>query len=506
MARKRKPKPNKSLALRPKQETALLQVRNIVLDGEDRQGVFEREVRNANITGFLRGAKTAPVCNVIETTLRSFSADSVDFTRCDFKDDVYRSCSFKNCIFTSASMLYSAVFDSRYENCSFHDTVVQDSEFDQTVFLNCDLSHIVVKACNFSRCEFRGCKTSNKVFEMCRITDCVFENTELQLDTLAENFGITATQYRGILRDGRPDYPHHHIAAIDLEAWLKTAGARPLYKLNVDYYLKGTLLEGSPYLDESMNLSSWAPMFRTTGSFIVALNQWVAFCLWLHEHDALMIHTLVCLHSMTDQLLRKLTEADANHQALAGISGAHLSLARAIDQYLSTLDQAVQTLSQDVTFLVEGEGTEDYYYEALDSLFSRAPARITSLIPHNSPWELALRFAPHASTMAFMALFLATRTRIELSRVARTVEANSRALTVNRGRKKRKRATTVDKAVQTPQSLMRVEFGGNHPIGNNPSLQLRAFLPGNLLAELKLNIGSQRVAKLRKVLVDLLKV
>lgn len=252
----RKRQPSKGIMLRPRQQALLSPLRAIVLDGADRQGVFEKEVRNAEITGSLREGRTAPVCNVIETVLRSFSADSVDFTRCDFKDDVFRSCTFRNCSFTSTSMLYSAVFSSLYENCSFHDTVMQDSEFDQTIFLNCDLSHIVVKACNFSRCEFRGCKTSNKVFEMCRLTDCLFEDTELQIETLAENFGLTATRYHGTLRDGRRDYPHRQISSADLDTWLKTAYARPLYKLNVDYFLRGTLLEGSPHLDASLERST----------------------------------------------------------------------------------------------------------------------------------------------------------------------------------------------------------------------------------------------------------
>ena len=54
------------------------------------------------------------------------------------------------------------------------------------------------------------------------------------------------------------------------------------------------------------------------------------------------------------------------------------------------------------------------------------------------------------------------------------------------------------------EPLVSFEFGGHFPIGTNPSLRLKAYLPGNLLAELKLNIKSKQVSKLRKVVKALL--
>jgi uncharacterized protein YjbI with pentapeptide repeats len=503
MAQKRKQK--KAVALAPIQRTRLAEIPTFVLDGTDAQGLFEREVRAVEVTGLLREGRTAPICNIIETVLRSFTAESVDFTRCDFKDDVIRSSHFSKCVFTSASFLFSAVFQSVFEDCSFHDTVVQDCEFDGVAFSDCDLSHILVKACTFSRCEFRGCKTSNKVFEMCRLTDCVFQDTELQIDTLAENFGLTAASYHGTLRDARGDYTHRKLAIQELSDWLKTASARPLHKFNVDYFLKGTLLDGSPYLDASLDLASWAPMFRTAGSFVLALNQWVAFTLWLYEHDAAMIHTVLCLHSMTGELLNKFGTNPSNHQAISGVSGAHLSLARVVDEYLISLEHCTNSVRSEVVFLVEGKETETYYYRALSPLFARTKARIARLVPHNSPWDLAIRFAPHTNVLLFMALFLATRTRIELSRVTQIIRTRS-ALPSSRRRERgsNKEKEPSEQIVPHAQPILTLEFGGNLPIGNNPSLRLKAYLPGNLLAELRLNIKSQRVAKLRRVLKEVL--
>jgi uncharacterized protein YjbI with pentapeptide repeats len=497
---------NKGTALMPRRQIVLAGTARFVLEGKDTQGLFEQEVRNIEITGLLRESHSAPICNVIETVFNSFTAESVDFTRCDFKDDVIRSSRFSKCVFTSTSMLFNAVFQSVFEGCSFHDTVIQDCEFDEVIFLDCDLSHIVVKACAFTRCEFRDCATSNKVFEMCRFGDCVFKNTELQIDTLAENFGLTANNYAGPLRDARKDYKHRQIAIQELTEWLNTASARPLHKLNVDYFLKGTLLEGSPYLDASLDLASWAPLFRTAGSFILALNQWVAFTLWLYDRDAAMIHTLVCMHSMTGELLRTLERNSSSHQAIAGVSGAHLSLARVIDQYLFILEQSKGRVRNEVTLLVEGGDTKEYYYRALSLLFARANARITKLMPRNSPWDLVIRLAPHTDILMFMALFLATRTRIELSRVTEVMTTSTVSPSRRKGKELAPGKESPGQIVPHAEPLLTFEFGGNLPIGSNPSLRLKAYLPGNLLAELKLNIKSQRLAKLRKVLKGLLSV
>ena len=175
-------KPGHTAALVSGSRLPSIGITRFVLEGEDTHALFDQEIRNAEITGLLQRMRTAPACNIIESILAGFTAESVDFTRCDFKDDVFRDSQFSNCVFTSTSMLFNAVSHSTFENCSFHDTVVQDCEFDEVIFRECDLSHILVKASRFSRCEFRDCVTSNKVFEMCRFGDCHFINTELQID------------------------------------------------------------------------------------------------------------------------------------------------------------------------------------------------------------------------------------------------------------------------------------------------------------------------------------
>jgi uncharacterized protein YjbI with pentapeptide repeats len=495
-------KKNSALVLKT---TIPVPLRTVEFKGGDEEGFFQREVRGMELSGVLHGSRTARACNIVETVIRSLTAESADFTNCDFKDSAIRSSRFIDSQFGSSSLAYNAVSKCTFERCSFPDTDIQNCEFEETVFVDCDLQHLLVKTCIFSRCEFRNCQTSNQVFETCRLTDCLFEGTELQLQTITDNFGITNAAYKGQIRDNRSDLPHRRHPTDQLHQFLKSTSFHPLQKLNLYFFIKGTLLEGSQYLDECLNLSAWVLTFRTATSFSVSLNQWVEFLLWLYERDSVTVHTIIALHSMTDDLTKALTTQRSHHRLLSLITGAHLSLARAVDQYLVILENAAHLPS--VSLLVEGHGknTVSYYQRALVLLFKRSRAQITRLVPHNSPWELGITFTQGGGALFFMGLLLATRTRIELSRIKKTIEdrLNQPALppvkTKSRHPKQAKGAKHLP-----PDPILALDFGSGKSMPKNPTFRFRAYLPGNLMAELKLNIGSQQIAKLRKTVRDLL--
>lgn len=475
-----------------------------VLHGTDTEGLFDRELRGVELTGILRQRQAARTCNIIESTLHSFVAESVSFTHCDFKDNAIRASRFLDCSFGSSTFAYNTVVNSTFVGCSFPDTDLQNCEFEQTSFVRCDIRNLLVKGCSFNRCEFRACQTSNKVFETCRLTECSFFDIELQVHTIAENFGLTASHFHGILRDDRPHNPYRKLSANELKAWITDDTTHPLQKLSVYYFLNETLLEGSPYLDTCLNLTSWLPAFRTAGSFAVVLNRWTEFLMWLYERDQLTIHTLILLHSMTDGLLHALEGRSSHHQAITTINGVHLSLARYIDQYLILLEGCVASASQEMSFLVEGRRTHAYYYRELTPLFERAPARIIRLVKHNSPWDLGISFASGTSTVLFMALFLATRTRIELSRIGQKLQDHVSDMpppepsSAKASGKRRRNATP------GTESILSLEFGGNRVLRSNPNFRLKAYLPGNLVAELQLDVSSQKIARLRKTVKGML--
>jgi len=473
--------------------------RTHVLEGDDAEGLFQHEIRDVTLTGHVSGVQSAPACNIVETALVSLIVQSSTFTSCDIKDSAVRESRFVDTSFGSSSITHNSFAISVFERCAFRYTDIQNCDFIETVFLNCDLRNLLIKNCSFNRCTFRDCWTSNKLLEMSRLSECNFENTDIQIETIAENFGLTVSGFTGRIRDGLADDPHKIIPVSQLPRWLRSSAAHPLQKLSVDYFLKGTLLEGSPYLDESWNVRTWLPMFKRAGSFIVVLTQLVDFLIWLYDRGDLPIHTLIRFHSMTNALLGALGEDTAHRQALAGIGGVHLSLARAVDPYLALLEELTSSLEEDVRLLVEGPGSKAHYLKSLAPFFEGGGVEIREVRPHNSPWELILSFDAMGAKLLLLALFLSTRTKLELSRIKNSGSPR----TTKQSTALARRAAAEPPAPMT-EPIISLDFGGTRVVRAAPHLRLRAYLPGNLVAELRLDIGSQLIGKLRKTVKDIL--
>lgn len=495
MVRKR---PSGSRALEPRLNQSLsAQLPRIVLGETDRGRTFETEFQDTVLTGAMHDCGVAGPCNVVRSVLDGVEANRIQFERCDFKDTSIRDSVFKDSALGHSSWLYNSVNNTRFERCSFTDMSLQNSDFQDTVFEGCDLRNIIIKACRFDRCEFIDCTTNNKVFETTRFSECVFRDTQLQIESILENFGLSRSQYEGSVRSGRADRSFKLLSDQDLRAWGTKRSIHPLGAVSIQYFLSETLLTGSPALDRAADLKLWMPSFRTANSFTATLDHWIEFLLWLFERNQASMHTLLAFHSMTDQLIR-LLEAHASTQqgALGRLSGAHLSLARAIDVYLELLEACLSAFPTEVTLLVEGHGTPAYYYDTLGPMFERSGAQITRVVPHNSPWDLTISFGPASSALLFMAFFLATRTSFELTKVRSAVESRSLGNAALAG--------VGAAAASTSSTLVSLRLGlGKTPPGS-PGLRLKAFLPGNLLAEFKLEVSSKQIAKIRKVLKDLL--
>ncbi len=472
--------------------------KQFILRGTDRNKIFQKELRGAVVTGHVRHVKTAPECNIVETVLTSLKMEDSTLVSCDIKDSSIRESRFAKCDFGSSSITHNIFLRSSFERCSFRYTDIHQCDFIDSRFVNCDLRNLLVKNCTFSNCEFRDCGTSNKLMEMSLLTDCVFENTDLQIETLAENFGISSSSFKGKIRDGLADKPHNTLESQNLEEWLKRSNVHPIQKLSVEYFLKDTLIDGSRHIDATLDIRNWLPMFRTAGSFLVVLTQLVEFLIWLYDHEKLTVHTLICFHSLTDSLLGALGEESQHRQALVGLGGVHLSLARVIDPYLVLLEELTSSPQLKERVLVEGPGDIGYYEKALAQLFVDNDVAIEEIRPHNSPWEILFAFGSVSSKLLFLALILSTRTKLELSRVMKTADAKASRSTTAIARRR---------STQPPlhtEPILSLDFGGTRLAHVKPHLQLRAYLPGNLVAELRLNIASKSLGKLRKLIKDLL--
>jgi hypothetical protein len=207
---------------------------------------------------------------------------------------------------------------------------------------------------------------------------------------------------------------------------------------------------------------------------------------------------------MTGGLLARFGNERTHNQALATIRGAHLALGRTVEGYLVTLELCERVTGRQVTLVVEGGDSDEYYYEELAELFKRAEARITRLRPHNSPWEAVVTFAQNSTHYWFTALLLATRTEVELTRINQRMRAKDDTVPQKPKRRSTKNATAeATEPVQDRETLMKVGFG-LHAMPESPTMSLMTRLPGNLVAELRLDVGSRQIATMRRTLKDLL--
>lgn len=485
-------------------EAALIQsaktvggLRHIDLAAENAIKLFDHEIRDVLMTGTLGRVPTERAFNVVRSVLDDVIGVQANFRGCDVKDTAIRNSRFDDADFSHSSWHYDSISATRFDACSFTEMSMQHCDFDGVTFSDCDLQNNVVKTCRFNGCDFLNCKTNNKLFETSRFTECSFRGTVLQIQTITENFGLTSSTYEGSIRTERGDGPHKWLTTDQLRRWTTSHCEHPLHRVNVDYFLDETLLNGSRYIDQAAQLKNWLPMFRTAGSFTVMLNQWVEFLIWLYEKGRVTMHTLLAFHSMTDELISALEVHGPERSILSDLSGSHLALARVVDSYLDLLDISVTRSGQAVTLLVEGSGEKAYYRRQLAPLFEHSGGRITSLTPHNSPWEIVISFISARGTLLFLAMFLATRTSFELSRIREALTVQDVAPATDEG-------LVGPEAGKSLKQVFALEFGLARPSVRPPGLRLRAYLPGNLLAELRLTVSSRQITKLRTVIKGLL--
>src|SRR3984957_4172330 len=358
--------------------------------------IFTRELRRVHMRGCLRNYVVPDVCNLIESYFVDVETEQVDFSRCDFKDNTLVKCSFVKTKFEGCGFVLNTINKSEFTGCNFYDTVIQNCEFYDVTFRDCNLTSLVVKDCVFSRCSFVQCTTSNKVFEMCVLNDCHFEETQLQIQTVTENFGLRSENVASPLRSDRTDHPHEEMNRASIAAQLSIENY-PLARLALYYYLEGNLLDGSEHLDATLNVGYWIKTQSTIGSFSIVLTRFCEFLLQLHERDELAYLPLVQLHSVTGALASALPADARTRQAEFAVYGAHLSIARKIEILGGISSAFIRTRRRNWTFLVDAKHPKAFYKEELIELFERGRPRIVSLVPHNSPWEMALTFPSTAA-------------------------------------------------------------------------------------------------------------
>jgi hypothetical protein len=186
------------------------------------------------------------------------------------------------------------------------------------------------------------------------------------------------------------------------------------------------------------------------------------------------------------------------------LGGLHLILSRIVEEFLNVLQQLTEFTSGTVTFLAEGPTDKDYFQRELQSWIQDQDV-VISRVQRNSPLIVEFIASHPTELLTLLGVFLATRTKLEISRLRSSLETVDRRAIKKSSDTRKKGITNLPAIRQEPRpSIFSVSSGMvNSP---NPGYELRllSVLPGSLLVDLRLNFSTTLATRFRKLLLNLL--
>jgi hypothetical protein len=330
------------------------------------------------------------------------------------------------------------------------------------------------------------------------LDDTYFEHTDIQLQTIISNFGITKDNLvDSRIRSDQVREAFSFLSLDDLRTYFNDERFSPIEKLRLEYYLNSDLTAGSEYLDEALNLSRWTRVYKNPGSFAEMLESFSEFIVNLYDNDKITTQAVLLLHHVTSTLTASMNPTEDTHRVALALGGAHMILSRIVETFLETLQLLVAADDKSIVFLVEGPNEKEYFHRELAPLFRDSNIEITDLVVHNSPLDLHL--TAHLGTIIpFAAAFLATRTKIQIFKLR--TRSNSRRVT---GHQQSTALAVSSRQHREIDQLIAINAGMS-PSGSSYEIQVKSLLPGALLLDLRLQFGTRTAGKIRKILIDIL--
>jgi len=338
---------------------------------------------------------------------------------------------------------------------------------------------------------------------MSTLFDVTFLRTAIQIETILNNFGLTSDRlHDSPIRSGRVREAHGSLSIDHLTSLVESEKGSALERLSLEYFLTHTLLNGSPRLDQSLDIARWSRIYRNPGSFIELLDKFAEFLVYLYDEDRLAMHGIILLHHVTGTLADAISPEENLHRVAISLGGTHLILSRIVEGLLEGLDLASQFFKNSVVFLVDGPEDPTFFQDMLEPWMQNEGVAISRLRPRNSPLSLELTGVDATALLPIIAVFLATRTKLEITRLRTRLERR------NKGDKKKSDSkASRSRGTLPPQSshrLLELRSGFVKKPSLGYELQLRSLMPGSLLIDLRLNFSTSVLQRLRKILLDLL--
>lgn len=466
----------------------------------DELEISTKDLYRCLLKGSFKGTHKLPHCNIVLSRVESFKTRHADFGYIDFKDSFIIESEFANTSFDYGAIINCRFTASVFDASHFKNVSITGTKFFDTIFKNCNLSNMVIESCEFHNCRFINCVTSNKLIELSFLYNCTFEKTNIQIETITHNFGIEiGSMIDSKIRDDlkTADYKIIEVDRLNQE-YNKNNLSSEIEKFRINFFFESTILvDGSPNLDDTFKIENWIKLCQIPVTLINLLDLYYTFIIKFYEQNRAIFLLILKFHDLTNRLCNEFENEPEIYQKVIGI---HMALSRYIEPFLLLTIKTTEALDQPLALLVEGPLKKEFYLKKLDHVFSNNNIAILKIKKHNSPNELFIGWSQYQDVIPLVALFFATRIKVELSTLS-AAEAPFKEID-----SKNIEAQDEPGASSESKQLKKLSFeiGPDQDKKELFGLRLKTIFPGNLLFDIGLHLNTKLLSNSRKIILSIL--
>lgn len=451
-----------------------------------------QEIKHSVIEGKYRKQHAIRPANVVLSKMFKFYSEAGSLDYVDFKDSHIEQSSFLRTSFDYGAIINCEFNSVVFEDCHFHNVSINACTFTSVKFFDCNLEHMVIEGCKFIDCEFINCSTSNKLFEFCLFSNTKFDSTDIQLQTILDNLGLSKKMMRNLqIRDMSVD---EEFSIINIEKDINEIEYSAFERMSIEFYLKSNLLHNLNGLEDLLKAETWREVARVPVTFLNTLKLLYEFTVNLYHRNLCTLLPLLKLHNLTNQFIESRAIPE-NH--LISVYGIHMGLTKYTEEFLSLCESTIRRLENPVILLANGPENKEFYMDSLPFLGDISGLRVLKVVKHNSPNEVFISWSSYVDILPMVALLLATRIKLEIKQF-------------KNGDLKKKTINTTLPAIQitstrnSSSQKFKLNFGLNPDNAHQYGLKLKSIFPGKLLVEFGLHISLKKASEVKNILIKII--
>lgn len=472
---------------------------------------LHKNIHHSFLTGSIRPVHLI-TGNIIASELFQLKVKGVDWRSNDVKDCLIKESAFIDNNLGVTALMNNIVATTLYERCSFYDATFTDTVFENVIFRRCDLRSLVIKRCNFLNCKFDYCRTSNKLIEHCILENTLFTSTDIQLETILENFGVVESHFvDGKIRVGDRKLAKEKGRGAIRKIIKEDESLTTLERFNLSAFVEPELSNAAGALDAALDIKTWLPLCRIPSTFNNLLSGFASLLINHYEAGRLPISPILRLYVITTQFDKVPTPNLHLSQFQANWSSVSSKLLPYFQQHLSLIEEITQERFPRLAFSVEGPIESQYYDDFFAASLNIPAVTIESVIPRNSPADLLLFIKDHAVFAALISIFLSSRFKVEIEDLRNKSLIDQRrpgkTPTPLKPRSKAQESVALPNSM-TPGSqvsqLLSFEIGPPNNIPAMYKFHLYALFPERIAIDFQMDMRLGLIYKVRDVLIDLI--